>query len=465
MASDLREMLGRRLYLTVFLATALVYLLTSHIASGQISDTQAVIAPAYNFVHHGTFFLDHARGLPANNEWFWHVNGHLVSARMMGPVLAGVPLCALLAWTPLSPGALNALNAALLTALAMTFLLAALRRMVPDRLALTGYAVVAFGTSVWTVAAAETWPQTVDVLFLALMLLALSRRRVGWAGIALAPALLSRPHLAVVALVMGVGLAATRRSWRPLLGFGIPAVGAFGLLYVWNHAIYGRWQLLGTYSDKLTSVPAGSGGGRSYLANVAGALVTPTQGLLVLSPLLALALVWLLRHPGSAPAWSRLAMLAGLLYEAIQLRLDVYTGGGGFFGSRLTLELVLLAAPMAVTTYHPWATGHPGRRYVTSLAAAWSVAIFATGALLKDYLIGGDSSLDWTSYYPARVIGFAGRTGAMVTMLLTLALLAFAGFRYRTLFVTRSPLPAGELPAPRSAADDVTPVGTEMSRA
>ena len=46
--------------------------------------------------------LDHVTGFH-HNTWFFKANGHLVSGRMMGAILSGVPLCALLAWTHLSP--------------------------------------------------------------------------------------------------------------------------------------------------------------------------------------------------------------------------------------------------------------------------------------------------------------------------------------------------------------------------
>ena len=47
----------RRSYLVVFFATLGIYALTAHYFTGQISDTQAVPWPAYEFVHHGTFRL------------------------------------------------------------------------------------------------------------------------------------------------------------------------------------------------------------------------------------------------------------------------------------------------------------------------------------------------------------------------------------------------------------------------
>ena len=433
----------RRPYLVVFFATLGIYALTAHYFTGQISDTQAVPWPAYEFIHHGTFRLDSAHNLPAGNEWFIRANGHLVVGRMAGPVLAAVPLTALLAWTPLSPAVLGSATAALMTAIAMTALFAALRRLIPARAALAGFVIVAFGTPVWTVAAGELWPQTVDICFLALMLLALSRDRVGWAGIALAPALLSRPHLALVALIMGVGLTIGRRSLRPLIGFGVPAAISLALLFPYNHYTYGRWSLLGIYSahtDTLTG--GGSASGQTLHAYAWSALQTSFstfQGLFTLSPVLLVAVVCIVRRPRFAPGWAGLALISGLAYQAVQLRMDSWTGGAGFVGSRLTIELVVLAAPIAIVNYQPWAAGHPFRRFSTSVLAGIGMVVFFVGAVLSDYRIGGIYHTFWTTFYPAKVAIAAGPQGVLITSIAVLAFLIFVAERARTCFSQAAP--------------------------
>ena len=444
----------RRSYLVVFLATLGIYLLTAHYFTGQISDTQAVIWPAYEFVHHGTFRLDAVHNLPVGNEWFIRVNGHVVVGRMAGPVLAGVPLAALLAWTPLTPAVLGSATAAIMTAMAMTALFAALRRLVPARAALAGFVIVAFGTPVWTVAAGELWPQTVDILAISLMLYALARNRVGWAGIALAPAMLSRPHLALVALIMGVGLTVGRRSLRPLIGFGVPAAIGLALLFPYNHYTYGRWSLLGIYGAH-TDALTGGGSGQSLHAYAWAALQTSFstfQGLFTLSPVLLVAVVCLVRRPRFAPGWTGLALISGLAYQAVQLRVDVWTGGAGFIGSRLTLELVVLAAPMAIICYQPWAAGHALRRFITSVLAGIGLAVFFVGAVLSDYRIGGSYHTFWTTFYPAKVAMAAGPQGALIVTVAVLAFVIFVAERYRTCFHQASPA----IVAPREPHKDDT---------
>ena len=447
----------RRTYVAVFLATAAVYLLTAHYRSGQVNDTQAVIWPAYQFVHHGTFFMESSHNTPMNTWWFAD-HGHLVVGRMMGAIIAGVPLCALLAWAPIHPETLNAMNGALLTALAMTALLGVLWRLVPRRAALTGVAVVAFGTPIWTVTASETWPQTVDVLFLCLMMLALAHDRIWWAGIALLPALLARPHLGVVALVIGLGLAASRHSVRPLVAFGGPGVGAIGILLLWNHHMFGAWNLLGTYSHHVQDLETPSVDIFDYGHDAFAAMFVPLQGLMLFSPVLALSLVWIFRRPRYAPSWAGLALISGVLYQLIQLRLDVFEGGEHFFGSRLTLEMLVLAAPVAVVTYQPWAAGHRTRRYVTSLLAGAGAVIFYVGALLGDHRLGFSSYQEWTTFFPARVVAAAGAKGIVVASIALFCFCLFALDRYRSIYRA----PRAEVLMPRTPVDVVAESGTDV---
>jgi hypothetical protein len=456
----------RRTCLVVFLATLGVYLLTAHYFTGQISDTQAVSWPAYEFIHHGTFRLDNAHNLPVNNEWFVRADGHLVVGRMAGPVLAAIPLTALLAWTSFTPAILGSATAAILTAVAMTALFAALRRLVPARAALAGFVIVGFGTPVWTVAAGELWPQTVDICFLALMLYALSRNRVGWAGIALSPALLSRPHLALVALIMGVGLTVGRRSLRPLIGFGVPAAVSLALLFPYNHYTYGRWSLLGIYSahtDTLTGADGGMGI-HAYAWDALQTFFSTFQGLFTLSPVLLVAVVCIVRRPRYAPGWTGLALLSGLAYQAVQLRVDSWTGGAGFVGSRLTLELVVLAAPMAIVCYQPWGAGHPVRRFGTSVLAGAGLVVFFVGAVLSDYRIGGHYHTFWTTFYPAKVAMAAGPQGVLIVTVAVLAFVIFVAERYRACFSQATPAIVAPRDSPENEKLDTAAPDTSVER-
>ncbi len=438
---------SRRSYTVVFLVALTLYGLTAHYLGHQVNDTQAVSWPAWNFVHHGTFMLEHAKGVPVN-DWIYPANGHIVAGRMMGVILIGVPVCALLWWTGMTPAACNGASAAVLTAVTIALLFGTFRKLAPGRSALAAAAVVAFGTPLWSVAAAETWPQTGDALILSLMLFFLSRDRVGWAGISLAPALMVRPHVAIVALIMGLGLAARSRSLRPVLSFGVPAGISLALLMLWNHWYFGIWNLLGAYHTQVNTLVTPTTGS-SDLLNAAGAFFTPTQGLLVFTPVIALALLWMAKGWRKAPSWTALALVAGVVYELVQLRLDNYTGGGGFYGSRLTLELMVLSAPLAVACYQPWSAGHPWRQFVTSLLSAAGIGLFANGALLAYYRVYSRSDQEWNTFYPFRKAVWAGGVGAFTTILILGALAVFAIDRFAR---TRSgsagrAFPAVELPA------------------
>lgn len=423
----------RRLWLLAFGLTLGVYLLTAHWRSGQVSDTEAAIWPAWNFVHHGSFFLDnHPVGLPDVN-WFVPLRGHVVSNRMMGAILAGVPVCAAFAWTDLSPATLNALGGALMAAVAAASMTVVVRRLASFEVAIPAAAVLSFGTPLWTVAGSELWPQSVDAMCLSLMLLALTTDRVWWAGIAVAPALTSRPHLAVVAAVVGLGLSFTRRSFRPAAAIGVPSAAAVALLLWWNHWMFGRWGIGGAYTgseSKMTTLSADPGAVRAFVTNAIGAAFSPGLGLFVFTPVALVAVWWMVRCRAAAPDWARAALVGGLGYQAVQLHLDVFHGGGGFFGNRLAIELIILSVPMAVATYPPASARAPWLAFIGASCAAASVATHSVGAFLSWYLIGTPRGAEWTVYYPARVVEHAGVNGLLVALPAVLCLAIFVGHRY-----------------------------------
>ena len=386
-------------------------------------------------------------------------NGHLISGRMMGAILSGVPVCALLAWTHLSPNDLNAVNAAVLTSLTITALGATFRRVAPARTAMAATIVIAFGTSLWTVAASQTWPQTGDALWLSLMLLAVSWQRLWWAGFALLPALITRPHLAVVCLVMGLGLATRARSVRPLLAFGVPPAIAGVLLLFWNHTFFDQWNLLGAYQGHTAALTAGQLLGVPYWEGALATFFAPSLGLFVFTPVAALAVFWMWRSRQSLPSWTVMALVGGLGYEALQLKLDIFTGGGGFYGGRLVIELVVLASPAAVAGYLPWSNGHLRRRLATTVLCAASIATFAIGARLPMWLLTLPTSRTWLNYYPLRVVEFAGDHGELAAA--TSIAVAAAFVIARVLWIRQADPPP--LVGPRESSEDSTTRAHQLS--
>jgi hypothetical protein len=315
---------------------------------------------------------------------------------------------------------------------------------------MTASLVLAFGTSLWTVAASQTWPQTADALWLSLMLLALSRQRMWLAGFVLLPALITRPHVAFVSLIVGVGMSIRMRSIRPALAFGVPPVLAAGLLFTWNHWYFGRWNLLGAYQSHTGSISDGSIAGVPYGEGVLATFFAPTVGLFVFTPIACLAVVWTVRRWRYVSDWAAFALAGGAVYELVQLKVDIFTGGGGFFGGRLIIELVVLASPAVVACYAPWSTGHASRRVSATVLTAVSIATFVTGARLPWSLLTLPAGHQWTTYYPLRVVERAGLNGTSTA--LSAIVLALIFVIARALWIRSST--SVQIVKPREASED-----------
>ena len=174
-------------------------------------------------------------------------------------------------------------------------------------------------------------------------LLALARGRWVAVGALCGLAILSRPGLAVVPAVLGLGMALSLRSWRPVWQVGVPSAAGLGLLFVYNSLVFGAQSSDPPSFGRGTPVPDV---GTRFVTNAAGTLLSPERGVLVLYPFLiavvpALVIAW-----RSAEPWMRVAALGGLAAMVVQLSMNDFSGGGVFFGSRLTLEWLTLSLPI-----------------------------------------------------------------------------------------------------------------------
>ncbi|HWG95270.1 MAG TPA: hypothetical protein VNU66_13725, partial [Mycobacteriales bacterium] len=369
----------RSLWLLVVSTAVLSFSLTAHWRTGHNLDGQAAALPAWWFVRHGTFDLSQVDDLPLN-PWYFQVGDSIVSNRTMGVILSGVPVAALLSWTSAPPEVVGTASAVLFTSAAVATLAVVVRQLVPLRLALSAVAVLAFGTAIWTTAAAELWTHGPNILWLSLALLALQRQRPLLLGLAMAPAVMTRPHLALVAAVLGTCLAWRRRSLSALLLAGLPPVGAVGAVLTWNKAMFGAYSLEGGYRYAMDRVTALPGSGSMLSAeNVLGMLVSPQCGLLLFSPVVAVLAVPVLRRLRSLPAWTLEALVAAVAYQTAQLSLNRFMGGDNIYGNRLTIELTVLALPAAALAYSQWAATSPRARRLVRTASVVSVAIHAVG--------------------------------------------------------------------------------------
>lgn len=399
----------RRVAWALFLGVGLVYLLTAGYSGLLSPDPIAAAIPAWHLVHTGSPYLE-ATGL--KSPWFFTSAGHLVSDRIAGVVWFGVPFYGLfgLLMAPFGGGHFTLVPAAFAGATAasgaVSVVYVLLRELVRPRLALIVALVFAFGTPTWSVSANSLWPHGPAQLWLVLGLLLAVRGRFAWSGLVLGLAVATRLHFAVVALVLGVWLAVSRRSLRPLLGLGVSA-WALPAFFVWNHWVYGGWSLLhGSYEGRVGSLEStfsaapGALGPQRYLVNLAGTLVAPNRGLLWWTPaliVLAAGLPWAWRQ---APDWVRAAVVGGLAYLAIQLKVNGFSGGMNFYGYRLALEAVTLAMPLlalAVASPAVWGTV---RRQALVLTSGFQVTVIALGAVLPLPTLWA-ADLSWRFWQPA----------------------------------------------------------------
>jgi hypothetical protein len=400
----------------MFALCVVVYLLTARWYGVVINDSAAAAWPSWSLVHRGTVFLDGLTMAP--NPWIQHVDGHVVSNRMPGVALLSAPV-QLLLW-PLPPLPGSTVTAALAAALGMANLTLLLRRLGgTSRQVVACSATFAFGTAMWPVASAELLTHGPDVLWISSAALAASSGRWFLAGIALAPAVLTRPHLAVVALTLGIWCALARRDWRPALLVGAPATAAVGVLILWNARIYGHASLAGGYPDPVGRALDTSGHPErgSVTLNVLGSLISPMRGVLIYTPVLLVAAAALPTGWRKAPDWAQALLVGGLAYALLQFRLNTFLGGYGYYGNRYLLEALACGAPVAYVGYLALSRDRRWLVAVTRALAALSVSIQAIGATLSFALPIHDTTRDpWRTLLPLDVVEATGTAGVCVAV-------------------------------------------------
>jgi hypothetical protein len=415
----------RRVWLSMFCLIALAYALTAHWFSIVNIDTIGAAWPAWNLVHHHTLFLDDTQSLP-QIPWFFETHGHLVSNRMAGVVLIGVPAQLLLA--PINPSPLTPaiLTAVVVTALAMANLcLLLMRAQVATALAMGAAVGVALGTGFWTTAGAELWTHGPDALWLSLGMLSLQRNRLWLAGVWLSPMIWTRPHLAVAVAAIGIVIALSRRRLAPLVALGVPACASLVALQLWNRSVFGAYTLAGgVYEGQQGSAISTTGSSlRATATSAAGSLISPLNGLFVFSPFIALAAIATVRGFRKSPDWVRGCALGGVLYQAVQWRLNSFTGGTGLYSYRLPLEMILLAAPLGVIGWRDWAGNRRQLAVPMRALVGFSIGIHLVGAYWYRPLGPHGQDFDpwrvWEPWSAAQSRGSWAAAGAVAAVLAT----------------------------------------------
>lgn len=367
-----------------YLATAL------HRAQQAVgTDAAAALLSAWKLALHGTLALPEYDGV---TPWIHEVNGQVVSDRMPGVILFGAPFYRLLGRPDAPTLYPAAVASAAGAAAAMALLFVLLRRIVDGRVALAGTLLAAFGTATWTISGSALWPHGPNQLWLVAAMLALASGRWWAAGLAYAAAVLTRPHLAVAAAVGGIWSGVCRRSLRPIWQVGMASlVGVAGLMVYNTVAFGGPMQLVGVWADADDKV---RGVTPAWLAeNVAGTFLSPSRGVLVLSPFLVMLLPGAVSAWRVAPTWVRASAAGGAAYLAVHLVGNYFAGGLGFYSYRYPIETLTLAAPLLVLCWVTWTSARPWRRVVFAALAWFSVFQHAVGAIAFRY-----GSIEFQSY-------------------------------------------------------------------
>jgi alpha-1,2-mannosyltransferase len=277
-----------------------------------------------------------------------------------------------------------ALAASTYAAAAAGFLAVLFRKLLTTRQALAAAFLAALGTSTWSVSADQLWPHGPDQLLLVVGTLLLAKEQHVGTGIAYGLAILVRTHLAAAAAVVGIWDTVRKRSLKPALLVGVPsALGLAGLLWYTRH-VYGRPDVNAGYGGEFGGYPTRelANPTTNYFENIAGFLVSPERGVLVVSPFLLLLLPGLRRAWQVAPAWVRSSAVGGLAYLAIQARINYFSGGSRFWGYRLTIETLTLCAPLLVLAWREWTAKKVWRRRAFAGLAVLSVGVQTIGATM-----------------------------------------------------------------------------------
>jgi hypothetical protein len=354
----------------VFLLTVLllvpVYAVTAERVEFNV-DSIANATPAWQLAQHGNVWLDDFEGGPH----YQLVDGRLVSNRPPGAAFFAVPFYRALS-SGEEPSQLPATVAAVAAASAAMGLLAlAFRRLVSARLAVLAAVAFGLGTPTWG-SAHELWQHGPAQLWVAAGLLALAHERYAIAGTAFGLGLLTRPPVGVIALVSGLGASWTERRMTPALRMGIAASIGLGVYLAYNAIVLDTWSPIGGYRD-LPYLQAGAVGTGDYLKNLVGTLLSPSNGMLVWTPALAILIGGIPKAWNESPRWARIAFVAGVAYVLFHARLNPYTATGPV-GYRQTIEGLTIMSPILLLSYQHWIRREPTRRRIFAVSVAASIA-------------------------------------------------------------------------------------------
>ena len=385
---------------------AALYVATASFGPAQTNDTRAATVGAWSLGTRGSAVLPPAWPPSAN---YWGAEGrhdHVLVNRFPGVAYWAAPAYAFTGRgeAPVHPFLVDPVPAAVtaaLTAAAVAALMFALLRGEMSRpVALGAAGVLATATSLWSVAADAMWPHAPAMLALTAMLLAWRRSRPLVAATCAVGAVLVRPHLVVVMAVLAV-FAWRQGNRRDAVALAAGGVAGVSMLSAYSAWAFGTALPVAGYDavghlDGLVSHSAWQ-----TVRDLGLAFVSPSRGLLIASPFLLAAVFALASTWRCLPAWTRIAVGAGMVYLLVQVRAVGYRGGDDFFAYRVSLEVLVLAAPALTLAVVAAARHHRRLVPVLGVLTAISIGIHGYGAVAGG--ISSEKVRQWEEVHAAVV--------------------------------------------------------------
>jgi hypothetical protein len=292
---------------------------------------------------------------------------------------------------PLAPNLIAALTASLLIAGAVVFIFLSLSRIVSMRAAFYTAIGLGLGTNYWALLSRTLWQHETVAFGIALALWAwlrpsgsLTRRHAVIGGIGLALACTCRLQVVPLAGLLLLWLAVRSGVMSALIAGGIVVAGIAALFtaqYRWFGDVLGGFNAM----QRVEVTPAEHGVTSAFShqpwMGALGLLVSPSRGLLVFSPVVALALVGVQRSIREFPdlrlGWLPVASAALFLVYACY---SVWWGGYTF-GPRYMMDVLVPLTPAAACGVEAALT-RTWSRWLAGAALAWSIVVSATGAFI-----------------------------------------------------------------------------------
>jgi hypothetical protein len=388
--------------IAVALFVALVFVYNSNGRELQPIDSQPTKLAARALAREGVLTLDRdiaeRPALAARVSFQQDRNGHTRSAYSVVPsLIAAVP-----AWilsrtglidldAPLAPSLIAALTASLLVAGAAVFVFLSLCGLVSTRIALYTAIGLGVGTNYWALLSRTLWQHETVAFGTALALWAwlrpshmLTRVHAVIGGVGLALACTCRLQVLPLAGIMLLWLAVRSGVTRTLLAGGIAAVAVaalFAAQYRWFGDVLGGFAAM-----QRVALQPGAHGVTSSISlqpwwGALGLVVSPSRGLLLFSPVVALVIVGARR---SVQEFRDLRL--GWLLAASAALFAEYAcysvwWGGFTFGPRYMMDLLVPLTPAAACGVET-ALARPWSRWLAGAALVWSIVVSATGAFI-----------------------------------------------------------------------------------